>query len=347
MKYSVIVPVYAAEAWLEECLDSILRQTLSDFELILVDDASPDGCGAICDRYAAEDPRIRVIHKPENEGLGFARNTGIRAASGEYVLFADADDRVSHTLLACCDRALLPETDILVFGIALSYEDRNGNLLLREPRQVSAADFPDDKAAQFVRLSRDGLFPFAWNKVYRAAFLRENGLEFEKTPLIEDFLFNIAAFGAAKGIQTLSDVLYTYRKPARETLASRYTPEFFPLSKRKYALELQFLQANGCTDPGALDLVHENMVKHILSAMVRNRAPQAALSPKEQRREIQIMVNDPAVEGLLRDYRPRGIRYRVVCGLLRKKRTRLLLILAALIQFSQSKLLPLYRHLRS
>ena len=88
---SVIVPVYRVEKYIRRCVDSILAQSFRDYELILVDDGSPDYSGAICDEYATRDPRIRVIHK-ENGGLSSARNVGIDAASGEYLFFMDSDD---------------------------------------------------------------------------------------------------------------------------------------------------------------------------------------------------------------------------------------------------------------
>ena len=94
-KVSVIVPVYKVEDCLEKCVDSLRRQSLEDLEIILVDDSSPDGCPDICDRLAGEDPRIRVIHK-KNGGLGYARNSGMEIARGEFVGFVDSDDYVER-----------------------------------------------------------------------------------------------------------------------------------------------------------------------------------------------------------------------------------------------------------
>lgn len=91
-KVSVIVPVYKVESYLHRCVDSLLNQTMKDLEIILVDDSSPDGCPRICDEYSMKDARIKVIHKLKNEGLGFARNTGLLYATGEYVTFCDSDD---------------------------------------------------------------------------------------------------------------------------------------------------------------------------------------------------------------------------------------------------------------
>ena len=99
---SVIVPVYKVEQYLSACVDSILTQTFRDFELILVDDGSPDNCGAMCDAYAAQDPRVRVIHQ-QNGGLSAARNAALDIAAGEYVTFIDSDDIVPFNILYALD----------------------------------------------------------------------------------------------------------------------------------------------------------------------------------------------------------------------------------------------------
>ena len=98
MKFSVIVPIYKVEEYLCECVDSVLNQTYTDFELILVDDGSPDNCGKICDAYARDDNRIKVIHK-ENGGLVSARQAGIEASCGDYIVNVDADDYIDKDML--------------------------------------------------------------------------------------------------------------------------------------------------------------------------------------------------------------------------------------------------------
>ena len=101
---SIIIPVYNVEAYLPSCLDSIINNTFRDLEIICVDDGSPDNCGSILDKYAAEDSRIVVIHQ-ENQGVAVARNNGIREAKGEFVAFIDSDDWIHpqyfQTLLNC------------------------------------------------------------------------------------------------------------------------------------------------------------------------------------------------------------------------------------------------------
>ena len=97
-KISVIIPIYKVEKYLQQCVDSIRNQTFQDIEIILVDDGSPDGCGKMCDAFALEDNRIKVIHK-ENGGLSSARNAGLMVAGGEYVSFIDSDDYTDLQML--------------------------------------------------------------------------------------------------------------------------------------------------------------------------------------------------------------------------------------------------------
>lgn len=112
---SVIVPVYNAERWLRRCVDSILGQTFTDFELLLIDDGSKDGSGAICDEYAARDSRIRVFHKP-NGGVSSARNLGLGNARGEWITFVDADDYLLPQWSEVFKQDFV-NTDIIIFGI--------------------------------------------------------------------------------------------------------------------------------------------------------------------------------------------------------------------------------------
>ena len=113
---SVIIPVYNVEKFLAECVDSVLAQTYTDWEAILVDDGATDASGAMCDAYAAKDPRIRVIHR-ENGGLSAARNTGLKAARGEYVYFLDSDDYIEpDTLALLLETAEREQADVVFFA---------------------------------------------------------------------------------------------------------------------------------------------------------------------------------------------------------------------------------------
>ena len=134
-KISVIVPIYKVEKYLARCVDSIINQTYKNLEIILVDDGSPDGCGAMCDEYAKKDERIKVIHK-ENGGLSSARNAGLDIATGDYIAFVDSDDRLSSDAYEkpVCDDLTLScicaYRNALEFSVLIELKDRICNLLL-------------------------------------------------------------------------------------------------------------------------------------------------------------------------------------------------------------------------
>lgn len=347
MRFSVIVPVYGAEKYLDQCIISILNQKFRDFELILVDDCSLDRCPAMCDAWAEKDDRICVIHKPVNEGLGFARNTGIQAAKGEYILFVDSDDYISEVLLKTCDDKLTEQTDIFVFGLQYVYQNRHGKTTLTEDAmpQTFSALTQEDRAQMFAQLNQAGAFPFACNKAYRKAFLDDVGVAFEKTKLIEDFLFNIALFGAAGRIDSIPDLFYFYRKPAHETLVSRYAPEFFELSKRKYRLEQEFLSQCGCLGGAHLDLIRLGYVKHVVSAVLKNRSAAAALPMSEQKAKICQMMDDPLTVEVVKDLNLSDWKFRPVCEAIRNRRVNQMMLFCMGIHLLQKNMLGIYRKL--
>lgn len=319
MKFSVIMPVYGVEKYLKTAVESVVKQTFSDFELILVDDCSPDGCPALCDELAKTDERIKVIHKPQNEGLGFARNTGLAAAEGEYVYFLDSDDYIADTLLEKAYTAA-EGADIVTFGVMSEYRNKEGEVIRTETLTppVYKATTPAEVGEAFVGLNRARVFQYAWNKIYRRAFLNECGILFESTALMEDFLFNIAVFDKAQNVCGVDDTLYFYQHNVRETLANKYSPEFFSLCKRKYALEKAFLQNKGVYTEENAGQIMSGYVKHLISAFMRNAAPKAGLSFKGQCALIKEMLNDETTRTVLRDFKAGGVM-KVVCLLLKAR----------------------------
>lgn len=335
MRFSVIVPVYGVEKYLDECVASLLNQTYTDFEIILVDDKSPDNCPEMCDGYAKSDSRIRVIHKPQNEGLGFARNTGLEAAKGDYIIFADSDDTVEPQWLERCNTEIAEnKPDILAFGVNFRYEDKNGavkktDTLIPDPFYAVT---PTEKGELFALLNRCRVFQYAWNKAYRREFLISIGVLFERTPLIEDFLFNIAVLTRATSVKSVNAAYYNYRKPQHETLASRYSPEFFELCKRKYLLEKQFLADCDC-DTLYRSLICESFIKHFVSTVLRNRSKSASLKRSQQKQLIKQMCCDPITTEVVTLYRSTSFVYKVLCNSIKKCQVSGLLLICSAIGF--------------
>lgn len=201
---SVIVPVYRVEPYLRRCIDSILRQTLSDFELILVDDGSPDGCPQICEAYAQADARVRVIHKT-NGGLSDARNAGLAVAGGEYIVFVDSDDWVSERYLETLFKAIQSTgSDICECAAAVVSDERTAvvSSAARESRVYRAQE------ALRLLIQDSVLHQYVWNKMYRKSCV--DGILFETGRTNEDEFWTYQVFGRASGVTKIEDTLYFY-----------------------------------------------------------------------------------------------------------------------------------------
>ncbi|GAA2002669.1 glycosyltransferase [Microbacterium ulmi] len=171
VEFSFIVPVYGVESYLRQCVDSILGQSFRDVEVILVDDGSPDGSWAICDEYAAADPRVRVIHQM-NAGAAAARNVAMGFASGEFVIFVDGDDfLLGHGVLHCVHEALSElHPDVLVVGHE-KYWDGDPVLVQHHAAQRRTHDL-----AWMMR--HDVYLNAPWDKVARRSLLVDSGIQF-------------------------------------------------------------------------------------------------------------------------------------------------------------------------
>ena len=238
-KVSIIVPVYNVEPYLRRCIDSILAQSFADFELILVDDGSTDACGAICDEYVEKDERILVIHQ-ENGGLSAARNTGIKASAGEYLLFCDSDDYVSDTwcdnLVNCISR---DKKKFIFGGIHVVYHSQgNDSVQLRAP----AAERKTWTVTDFFELQGKNYTGYAWNVLYDAEIVRDNNLLFSKEYIIEDLPFNLDYLNYVDIIEYSGAANYYYVQDERQTLSRKYYPDSFRKWREKYALSIAFLE---------------------------------------------------------------------------------------------------------
>ncbi len=328
MRFSVIMPVYNVEKYLATAVSSVLNQTFTDFELILIEDASPDNCATLCDNFTNADKRIKVIHNKINSGLGCARNTGLSVARGEFILFMDSDDFWSPNTLEVLNRQV-DGFDITVFGIKRFYEDKNGKVYKTENLSPAPyiADSLKSSGQLLIELNKAGVFPFAWNKAYNREFLLMCKHTFENTKLIEDFLFNVFLFGKSEKIKVISNCLYNYRKPAHQTLANSYSPEFLALSKRKFTLEKELLINTGCDTEENLQFIYYVFVKHLLSYFVRNRV----LSKKEQKQLIALALKDLTVNDILSQYRPNGMAMKFITYALKNRKVNLCYFLSVLI----------------
>ncbi len=219
---SVIVPIYKVESFLERCVTSIINQTYKNFEIILVDDESPDNCPKICDEFAMHDKRIKVIHK-KNGGLSDARNAGLALASGEYVLFVDSDDFIERDMLrkmhvaiirsgadiVCCNYKTVDE---LGATIELGAKEK-----IEYRRIINGADYCEKYLLAHAINN-------IWNKLFRRAVL--SGQLFVKGIYAEDYVYMLNLLQVNTKIYCIRDALYNYTKRGG-SITSGFNEKFY------------------------------------------------------------------------------------------------------------------------
>ena len=261
-KVSIIIPVYNVEKYIDRCMKSVLEQSLSDIEIILINDGSTDNCPTICDNYAKKDSRIKVIHK-ENQGLGFARNSGLDIATGKYIAFLDSDDYVdTNTYKRVYEELERAQAQMCIF----SYIDKKdsgeeikqiipiGNTTLTKKDIVSVGllgmigSEPEYFNDTYIGMS-------VWKCVYSREVIEEHKIRFksEKEFISEDIIFQMLIMPYINRIITLEDTLYYYCENAGSmSLTKKYSEDKFERYKTLYLKELDMLAALNIKDEGQI-----------------------------------------------------------------------------------------------
>lgn len=330
---SVIIPVYNVKEYLKKCIFSVIEQSYRNLEIILVDDGSTDGSESICDLFALEDNRIKVIHK-ENGGLGLARNAGIKVANGEYIYFIDSDDYVNKDAINNlmfniekynCDTVIGGFTRVNENDVKL-YSKKNSSLTFVNsevknrllPRLIGSAVSQHDS----IRMS-------VWNVIYSTKIIKENSIKFvsERAYLSEDVIWDIDYFNFAKKVKIIDKEDYFYRKH-QGTL----TTKKFSYKKRLESIKkLYFLEQRKLEQRNLLAISEERLEREFfinLSSCFRiivqdNKFMQAV-------DEIKNLMNDDLVCTIIKKYpyKRAGIKIHLYLGLIANKQTLLMYFLS-------------------
>ena len=238
---SVIIPVYKVEKYLSKCIDSVLNQTYSNLEIILVDDGSPDNCGAICDEYAKKDSRIKVIHK-ENGGLSDARNKGLEIAAGEYIAFVDSDDYLNKKMYETLfDLSHEHNADVVFCELQRFSEDEvvnencSDNYEIKELTKVEALN---------EILFNDNVGNYMMPKLFKRRTIE--GILFPKGRVYEDIATTYKIIDRSEKIVYTNQKLYYYLFGRVGATTSTFTPKKILDSLQSYYEQYEFINSQYC-----------------------------------------------------------------------------------------------------
>lgn len=306
-RVSVIIPVFNTEQYLHRCIESVMRQTLRDIEIILVDDGSIDTCGVICDEYALKDRRIRVIHQ-ENLGAGGARNSGIKIAIGEYIGFVDSDDYIDPKLFERLYHAADEvQADVCYGGFVFLSKSGEIDLamepcpLLYEQSKIWEDYLPSLAIIRKGRKKKDRYRYSVCGAVYKRNVIQRNGVLFNdgKNLFGEDMLFNIDFCRHASLVRFLPEArYYIYFNPQSSTRT--YRRDFFEAGKSLYRLYCVRAKAMGFhdTDP----LTNYILLSCALSCTLHVMSHQKLLGRKEVLAKVREIMSDTELTSVLKRY---------------------------------------------
>lgn len=225
MKYSVIIPVFNVEKYINRCVKSILSQRYNDLEIILIDNGSEDSSGILCDNYAERYSNITTYHIP-NGGVSSARNFGLAKAQGEFICFVDADDYLVGNLFSDMENQLDSEIDLLVFSYYNSLE-KNLSETTRSAKILPIEGRKDRNQfiALFTELFLSDMMYTVWNKIYRREFLEEHRIIFEQYELGEDVRFNLNVYESVHKVSFSQTCYYVYISGRAGSAMGRYNPK--------------------------------------------------------------------------------------------------------------------------
>lgn len=235
---SIIIPVYNAYSYLDQCVLSIIRQNAADWECILVDDGSTDGSGDICDQWAEKDSRFRVLHK-QNEGVSAARNDGLDIAKGEFILFVDSDDWLEEEYVMEMTRHC-KNAELTVSGQIRDFN--NGSQKIFKPSLTTSFQLGPGNTATFTQLCKDWLLYAPHEKLFRRDIIEQHGIRFLKgCSYGEDLTFNFEYLDHVSTISMVDKALYHYRIE-EGSLSNRFRLNQFDEDYKQWKILASFFQ---------------------------------------------------------------------------------------------------------
>lgn len=290
---SVIIPVYNSEKYLKRCLDSVLGQTYVEIEIVIIDDGSTDQSRVICDDYARQNQRIKVIHIP-NGGVSNARNTGVRISKGSYICFIDSDDYIPSDYVKTLYMDLKStQSDLSICGMDIEKESQVNN------QDVGNREILLDSrySKEFLDLNKTFLLYGPCNKIYKSCVIKDKGIFFDtSTSYGEDLIFNFLYLNHVKKISYTSATKYYYIKDNAASLSAVFRKDAIENEKRINKVIYDFLDERNMLLPEAEIFLRERM----LDVSYNQALFWASGRGKNGYREISKMLGDETVQQALK-----------------------------------------------
>lgn len=333
---SVIVPVYNAERYLSQTLNSILSQTFSDFEVICVDDCSSDRSFEILKEYGKKDGRIKFIKTETNVGAGKARDIAVDMAEGLYITFVDSDDTIEPELYEKAAEATGDgKADVVKWGASEEHFGENGKFLKSVPIIPNAAYCINEKdiIKESIILEEQTLFGYLWNSFYKTEIIKQNNLRIKDVLFYEDYFFNLDFIKYAKTMAVIDFCGYHYFKRRNESVTHSFTKDYFELSYERVRTFYELCEEKNMLDGKSSEVLGNKLIRYTLSAAARNNNPLSGLDKKGRKKWAERLYEKPLYALLLGKKFKTNIIFSLFKAFINKKMTFMILFSGKILYF--------------
>ncbi|MGL4830977.1 MAG: glycosyltransferase family 2 protein [Propionibacteriaceae bacterium] len=296
---SIIIPIYGVEDYIERAVQSLLAQTLTDFELLLVDDGSKDRSGEICDELAAADPRITVFHNP-NGGAPIARNFAMDHARGTYYYFMDGDDWAEPTMLAdMVELAQRTQAELVVCGFYIEQYYSDTEFVTEIKSQPSAVYEQQEFREQAWKLFENNLLNTPWNKLFLRSFVEEHGLRYPDH-FWDDTPFSLSVVRRVHKVAVSSTPYYHFLRKRSESLTSKYRPTAYEMNEQQQTQMIEVYREWGLLDdPTNASFLARRYIDRFFVSLENVVSPENTATRAEKIATIHDMLQNPRLRAAL------------------------------------------------
>lgn len=347
-EYSIIIPVYNCSKYLSRCIESIVNQQITNYEVILIDDGSTDESPEICDLYRKKYEWIKVIHQ-KNQGVSHARNTGLMHASGKYLLFLDADDYWNPNYILELNEIIkaTPEVELFNFGFFSDIENENldtissDKIIYREIKYISHEEIKSD----FINLWDNTMLYNIWNKVYLRKIIIEHNIKFPNYNWGEDVEFNKLYLNQINTLYNSDQCYYHYVRERKGAATNSLNLESFNIRKKEFQEFNEYFESWGIDKSKYYEFSCRRYIERILGCI--ENVYSANLNFMMRYKEVKKMINDSITNEALKYVEPKSQKIKIMLIPLKLKSTLLTMFMGRISNFVKSKFPSLFNRLKN
>lgn len=340
IKISIVIPIYNMKDYIKSGLDRILQQSFSDFEIILVNDGSCDGSKIICDQYAEDNDKVKVIHK-ENGGAGSARNKGIELAQGKYIMFIDIDDIIEDDMLEIMFNEIEnTESDLVICNHNLIKNESLINNAKNLDKSYSVTGMEECRAT-YIDLLKKSLIQTPWDKIYKLSIIKDNNLKFSDLRRCQDTIFNCNYFSYVNSYSVIKDCLYNYKENNLTDQWKKFPKNYFDICLTVDQIYTSAVRAWTINNKKNEEYLARYFLDETMQCIKYCFSPNWNFNTKERKKYIISILNNKRVMEALQIYRSSSIYQKILAFFMKKQYINAIIAIVRLNIDVKLKIFPL------